>query len=371
MDEPEDLVATLAALSDRLRAEIGDIGRSFVETFEADGSSKRFQLTYAPVKASNLVIKVNNTNVSSTSVVEEVVGMVELATVPVAGATVTVSGTNYKYFTDSEIEYYVTTAFNEHARSTTDSNGARATLTTLPPIDEYPLVILASTMALYTLATDAAFDIDIISPDGVSIPRSERYRQLMELVQQRKEQYRELCNMLGIGMYKIEVFTFRRISRRTNRYVPVYRPQEVDDGSMPQRVFLSMPTYGDVTPEGPVPTRDLSLYGGDEFNLRLKFNKDLATLTPLSQIRLFPKYPANQVGPLILATFEITKEASVPGGTLDTLLLHLDPEVTAKLPRTAYWDIQMTDSLGGIKTYLTGKVFTRTEVTTTNGNFSV
>lgn len=364
-------MATLTALSDRLRAEIGDIGRSFVETFQGDGVNKRFQLTYAPVKASSLLIKVGNTNVSSTSVVEEVVGMVELATAPADGATITISGTTFKYFTDSEIQYYVENAFSEHARTTVDSNGARATMTTLPSIDEYPLVILASSMALYTLATDAAFDIDIISPDGVSIPRSERYRQLMELVQQRKEQYRELCNMLGLGMYKIETFTLRRISRRTNRYVPVYRPQEVDDGSMPQRVFLPMPNYGDITPEGPVPTRDLSIYAGDEFNLRLKFNKDMATLTPLSQIRLFPKYPANQVGPLILATFEITKEASITGGTLDTLLLHLDPEVTATLPRTAYWDIQLTDSLGGVKTYLTGKVFTRTEVTTTQGNFSV
>lgn len=364
-------MATLAALSDRLRAELGDIGRSFVETFTGDGSNKRFQLTYAPVNASTLTIKVGNTNVSSTAIVEEVTGMVELASAPAVDAIVTITGTTYKYFTQSEIQYYIETAFAEHAATTTDSNGARATLTSLPPINEYPLVILASSMALYTLATDAAFDIDIISPDGVSIPRSERYRQLMEMVTQRKEQYRELCNLLGIGMYRIETFTLRRISRRTNRYVPVYRPQEVDDGSMPQRVFLQMPTYGDVTPEGPVPTRDLSMYAGDEFNLRLKFNKDLATLTPLSQIRLFPKYPANQVGPLILATFEITKEASIPGGTLDTLLLHLDPEVTQKLPRTSYWDIQMTDSLGGVKTYLTGKVFTRSEVTTTQGNFSV
>jgi len=364
-------VATLAALSDRLRAEIGDISRSFVETFEADGVTKRFQLTYAPVKASTLVIKVNNNNVSNTSVVEEVVGMVELATVPAAGATVTISDTNYKYYTDSEIQYYVETAFSEHARSTTDSNGARATLTTLPPIDEYPLVILASTMALYTLATDAAFDIDIISPDGVSIPRSERYRQLMELVQQRKEQYRELCSLLGVGLHKIDVFSLRRVSRRTNRYVPIYRPQEVDDGSMPQRVYLPVPNYGDITPPSTVPTRDLSLYAGDDFEVILKFNMDLSTYTPLSQIRLFPSYPANQVGPVIVATFEIEKFASITGGIVDSLRLSLQDAVTASLPRTAYWDIQLTSSLGEVKTYLTGKVFTRPQVSKTNGDFSV
>jgi len=226
-------------------------------------------------------------------------------------------------------------------------------------------------MALYTLATDAAFDIDIISPDGVSIPRSERYRQLLELVQQRKEQYRELCNLLGVGLHKIDVFSVRRVSRRTNRYVPIYRPQEVDDGSMPQRVYLPVPNYGDITPPSTVPTRDLSLYAGDDFEVILKFNMDLSTYTPLSQIRLFPSYPANQVGPVIVATFEIEKFASITGGTVDSLRLSLQDAVTASLPRTAYWDIQLTSSLGEVKTYLTGKVFTRPQVSKTNGDFSV
>lgn len=364
-------MATLTTLSDRLRAEIGDIGRSFVETFESDGLTKRFQLQYAPIKGSNLTIKVGNTNVSSTSTVEEVVGMIELASTPIAGSQVTISGTAYKYFTDTEIQYYVNNAFLEHARSTTDSNGALATLSTLPSIDEYPLVILASTMALYTLATDSAFDIDIISPDGVSIPRSERFRQLSEIIANRKEQYRELCNMLGIGMYKIEVFSLRRTSRRTNAYVPIYRPKEIDDRSLPQRVYLPIPTYGDITPPGTVATRDLSIYAGDDFELILKFNMDLSTYTPLSQIRLSPSYPANQVGPVIVATFEIEKFASVTGGILDSLRLSLEDAVTASLPRTAFWDIQLTSSLGEVKTYLTGKVFTRAQVSKTNGDFSV
>ena len=156
-------MATLSALSDRLRAEIGDMGRSFVETFTGDGSNKRFQLTYAPVKGTTLLIRVGSTNVSSTAIIEEVTGMVELASAPANNAVITISGTAFKYFTESEIQYYVNTAFTEHARSTTDTNGSRATLTTLPVIDEYPLVLLAASMAIYTLATDSAFDIDIIS----------------------------------------------------------------------------------------------------------------------------------------------------------------------------------------------------------------
>jgi hypothetical protein len=356
-------VATLANLADRLRSEIGDLSRSFEETFTGDGSTKRFQLTEAPVLGSSLVVRVNGTNVSGTAMVEERTGMLILANAPADESTITVSGTAYKYFSQAEIEYYVNTAFLEHARTTTDLNGSKVSLSSLPPIDEYPLVLLASTMALYTLATDASFDIDIISPDGVSIPRSERYRQLSEIVQTRKEQYRELCNLLGIGMYKIEVFTFRRISRLTNKYVPIYRPMEIDDASLPQRVQLPLPEYGDLTPEDDVIYRDLSMYSGDDFAIRLKFNMDLSLYTPKAEIRLFPTGGRAQVGPVIVGTFNITKLQSAGQLLYDTLELALPGSVTAELPRTAYYDVQLTDSLGKVRTYIKGKVFTDYQVT--------
>lgn len=357
-------MATLAALSGRLRSELGDMGRSFEETFVGDGQTTRYQLTNAPVKGSSLVIKVGATNVSNATSVEEITGMLVLAVPPADGSIVTVSGTMYKYFTDTEIETYINTAFLEHARTTTDSNGSKATMLSLPAIDEYPLVLLASTMALFTLATDASFDIDIISPDGVSIPRSERFRQLSEIVTARKEQYRELCNMLGLGMYKIEVFNLRRISRLTNKLVPIYRPQEIDDASLPQRVRLSIPNYGDITPESEVVNRDLSMYSGDDFSIKLKFSIDLANFTPKSEIRLFNTGGRAQVGPVILGTFTIQKLQSTPGGIYDIVQLSLPGSVTADLPKTAYYDIQLTDNVTGkVRTYMTGKVFTEKQVT--------
>ena len=357
-------MATLSALSDRLRAEIGDMGRSFVETFTGDGSNKRFQLTYAPINGTNLTINVGSTSVASTAIIEEVTGMIQLAVAPSNGAVITVSGTTFKYFTDTEIQYYINTAFVDHARSTTDSNGSRATLLTLPVIDEYPLVLLAASMALYTLATDSAFDIDIISPDGVSIPRSERFRQLMEIVTTRKEQYRELCVLLGLGMHRIEVFTLRKISRRTNHYVPIYRPQEIDDHSLPQRVYLPMPDYGDITPPSTILSRDISMYSGDDFSMRYQFGFDLTGFTPKGQIRLYTQGGFAQIGPLLLADFVITKYSVNNNSVVDGLIITLPAATTANLPKTSYYDIQMTDSSGNIKTYAKGKVFTEKQVTT-------
>lgn len=356
-------MASLSTLSDRLRSEIGDIGRTFVETFIGDGSTTRFQVASAPLLGSGLIVKSGATNVSNTTLVEEQNGMIQLAVAPLDGVVVTVTGTTFRYFTNVEIEYYVNSAFIEHAHSTTDSNGSRATMATLPVIDEYPLVLLASTMALYTLSTDASFDIDIISPDGVSIPRSERFRQLSEAITARKEQYRELCNLLGIGLYKIDVTTLRRISRLTNKYVPIYRPQEIEDSGLPQRVRLPIPAYGDVTPESEVVTRDLKMYSGDDFSVAVKFSINLSTYTPKSQVRLFPSARYSQVGPIILASFTITKSASISGGVLDTLNLSLPGTITKDLPSTAYYDLQLTDSAGLVRTYFRGKIFTDAQVT--------
>ncbi len=355
-------MATLSALSYRLRAELGDVSRSFAENFTGDGITTQFQLSEAPVSATSLVVKVNGTNVSNTVAVEEVTGRIVFPDAPADDALILITGTTYKYFTDDEISYYINTAFTEHAKGGSDSNGSPVSMRTLPVIEEYPVVILASSMALYTLATDAAFDIDIISPDGVTIPRSERYRQLSEMVQTRKEQYREMSTMLGIGLYKIEVFSLRRISRMTNKYVPIYRPQEVDDGSLPQRVALPMPSYGDTRPVSPVLVRDLNIYAGDDFREVLKFSMDLTDFTPLSQIRLYPATRGSRVGPVILGTFTITKEATTVGGIVDRLVLTLPGSVTDELPQISYYDIQLTDGDGVVKTYMRGKVFTTPQV---------
>ena len=237
-------MATLSSLVDRVRLELGDLGKSFVVQFMADGSTNRFTIQYAPIDAGELKVFKDGVDISDASSVEEQTGTLVLDALPDDGELLIASGTYYRYFTTAEIEYFVKAAAEQHSGSKTDTTGRKISLATLPTIEEYPVALYASTLALYTLATDAAFDINIFAPDGVTIPRSERYRQLMEMIDSRREQYRELCVQLGIGMYSIEVFSLRRISKMTNRYVPVYKPQEVDDKSRAQRADIPLPTYG-------------------------------------------------------------------------------------------------------------------------------
>jgi len=269
-------MATTSSLVDRVRLELGDIGKSFVTKFVADGTTNRFKLHYAPLDASTVVVYAGNTDITSTSYVEESTGVLVTGTVLADMTEVTVSGSYYRYFTGAELTTIVNDALAQHTGGHVDSLGRKEGITTLPFIEEYPVAIYATTIALYTLATDASFDIDIQAPDGVTIPRAERFRQLMEMVQTRQQQYRELCVHLGVGLYKIDVFSLRRISKATGRYVPMYKPQEVDDRSYPQRSDVPAPTYGDKPVAWPTDSVELTAYQGRSFSTSIDVTDNFA-----------------------------------------------------------------------------------------------
>lgn len=348
-------MATNSSLAERLRSEIGDLGKSFVYQFKADGLTNRFLVPYSPIDGASLIIIDEGADVSNSVVVEETTGYITFDIVPTAGHNIVVSGTYFRYFTATEMCEFIDTAFGQHIANHADAYGRGYTLATLPGLEEYPVVVYAASLALYTLATDASFDIDITAPDGVMIPRSERYRQLMQMIDVRKNQYKEMCSQLGIGLYKIDVFTLRRTSKTTNRYVPVYLPQEVDDRSVPQRALLSMPSYGSAISPSDVPSLDLTTYQGDSFSAEIDFPFDITGYNFVSQIRLQPGSPT------LLTNFTITPVS----GDNQKLTLSLSSEQTTELPDRCYWDIQATTDADPTyqKTYMRGAMFVTRQVT--------
>lgn len=352
-------MATVQSLADRLRSELGDIGRSFVETSELDGSTKRIELRHAPLDGANLVISLDGTDISDDCTIEEHTGVLTLPAVPDPGSVLTVAGTHYRYFTNVEVAKYVEVAFLEHSSMSSTEYGAKYTYSNLPAVEEYPVVLLASSLALFTLATDAAFDIDIMAPDGVTIPRSQRYRQLMEMVQQRKEQYREMCNLLGIGLYGIQVFNLRRISQRTNRYSPVYRPQEVDDSSRPQRLRIPIPTYG-AAQTSSVQQLDITITQGDSYSFVVDFPFDITGYEFLAQIRQYAG------GPIALAQWDVEVVDAVNG----QIRLSLGAQASKQLPDRSVWDLQLTvaDDPDFQKTWVRGNLIAERQVSTVNSD---
>lgn len=329
-------MATLSSLVERVRFELGDLPKSFVSQFISDISTNRYRLNYAPVDAAGLTVFQNGTDITSTVSVEEHTGIIVLEDLPEIDDEFTVTGNYFRYFTTAELEGIVQVALQHHAGRDVDSLGRRITIDNLPPIEEYPVSLYATTIALYTLATDASFDINVFAPDGVSIPRSERYRQLMEMIDARREQYRELCTQLGIGLYTIDVFSLRRISKTTNRYVPVYRPQEVDDRSFPQRVELPMPTYGSAPTPWPTEGGELTAYQGRAFTHTLTITGDYADA--LFAVRLIPQ----RGSPVIVQNFafEVTDNEN---GTF-TIVMSLTEDQTRRIANRTYWSIAIKDN---------------------------
>lgn len=329
-------MATLASLTERVRLELGDLGKSFVEQFVADGSTNRFRLHYSPLDSASLVVYQNGIDISEFCTVEESTGVLITPDVPADGAEMLVSGTYFRYFTTSEMHTIVEDAVGMHGAGHKDSVGRQITVETLPVIEEYPVAIYATIICLHTLATDAAFDIDIIAPDGVNIPRSERYRQLMDMVNTRQAQYRDLCVQLGIGMYRIDVFTLRRQSKATGRYVPVYKPQEVDDRSYPQRVAMDLPSYGDKPAVWPTEGGELIAYQGRAFSDTITFT---GTYDPSVS---FVAKVLNQRGS-VLVVQNFTLSVSDDGNSTYTATLSLTADQTLRLAERTYWSIQLVD----------------------------
>ena len=328
-------MATLSSLVERVRFELGDLPQSFVTQFISDITTNRYRLEHAPVDAANVTVFKNGVNISDEVEIEEHTGVLVLDDLPDIDDEFTVTGNFYRYFTTRELENIVTSAVAHHAGRDTDSLGRKITIDNLPSIEEYPVSLYATTLALYTLATDASFDINIFAPDGVTIPRSERYRQLMEMVESRKDQYRELCIQLGIGMYSIDVFTLRRISKTTNRYVPVYRPQEVDDRSRPQRVEIPMPTYGDAPTPWPTDGGELTAYEGIAFTHTLTVTGDYED--KLFSARLLPQRGSLQV----VRNFDLVVTDNEDGTF--TAVFSLTDENTRRLARRTYWSLSIRD----------------------------
>ncbi|CAB4128775.1 hypothetical protein UFOVP223_84 [uncultured Caudovirales phage] len=336
-------MATVNSLVGKVRVELGDLGKSFVTQFIADGTTNRFRLHYAPLDGTGVVVFKNNVNISDACSVEESTGILVTDVLPADGDEFTVSGNYYRYFTNAEMVSLITDAVNMHVNGHVDSSGRKITIDNLPVIDEYPVAVYAVTLALYTLATDAAFDIDVQAPDGVTIPRAERYRQLMEMIQTRQEQYRDLCVQLGLGMYKIDVFSLRRVSKATGRYVPVYTPQEVDDRSYPQRVHDSAPTYGSKPTPWPTEAGDLTAYQGRSFTTQVTIPGNWTNYGFIANL-------LNQRGSvLVVQHITLTRTDASGSSPSTTLTLSLTADQTMTLAERTYWSISSVDNTSNVQ----------------------
>lgn len=354
-------MAIIDDLLSRVRLELGDQASQFTYTFVGDGITKDFYINYKPLDPYTLVVT-KTVNAVTTSLVkptdytvEANIGVLHFTVAPESNSTVTVSGSHYRYFTDDDLNTFINTAVTQHTTGRTDSYGRQMTISLIPTVEEYPIALLATVEALWALATDAAFDINIQAPDGVMIPRSQRFQQLSAIIAQRQEQYRQLCASLNIGLNRVEMGILRRTSRTTNKLVPVYMPQEIEDSRRPERVYIQNDMYGRTPTPSSAQPYDIIFTQGDSWSAVFDFPFDLTGYTAKAQIRTYPNSPS------LYATFTVEYTDRVLG----KITLSLINDDTKYLPSRAFWDLQLTTDSDPTyeQTYVKGLVFVDQQVT--------
>lgn len=324
-------MATLTDIASRVRLEIADQPTAFRSTRLGDGETTRFELPHAPVSPVDFVAYLapaaGGVSTTPTYTLDAAEGIIVLAAPPAADQVLVTEGTAFKHFSEAEIALFVQTAVTQHLH-----NREGISLANLPPVEEYPVALLASIEALYALLNDAAYDIDVSTPEGVGIPRSQRFRQLQEMIELRKEQYAQLCAALNVGLNRIEVFNLRRVSRTTGRLVPVYIPQELEDRQPPTRVFPPKDTLGAPAIPDPTPVLDLVIYEYGYFSLELTDLGDLTGWKIDARIRRYEDSSS-------LREFTVNVINLLTGH----IELELNPRQTGHLRPRQYWDLRLTN----------------------------
>lgn len=238
----------------RVRIELGDTGAPFSDSFLGTGLVSQFDLTEFNVWNVNATWIQNQSPVLLTANTDYVLntqeGRIFLIGAPAPlpqGDNLIVSGFAGGMFSDDELQIFINDAVLQHTQGRTvktrfrDSSGFiryvnnPMDLSNLPDVEGVLIALRASVEALWALATDAATDIDISSADGTTVPRSQRYRQLREQIDGMTDRYNQLCSMLNVGLNRIEMSKIRRVSKTTNRLVPIFADREYDDYELPTR----------------------------------------------------------------------------------------------------------------------------------------
>lgn len=285
-------MATVSELIARTRLELADISKTFVHSTSSTGNTVTYNIPRVEqVQTDSLVVRVNGTPLAAQDyVLDAAAGIVTITGVPPNdGDTIQISGTHHKYFSDEVMRTFVETAFDLH---TTRRN---TTMARLPANEVYLVALLAKIEALWVLATDASYDIDIRTPEGVSVPRTQRFAQLMAMIEATTRQYKDLAMALGVGLFRVEMFTLRRQSMTTGRLVPVYMQREFDDINPPVRVYPPIDSQGAALPTPTVEELDVQVFRGEPFSEELIFEgEDLTGYTEIQARIHRTQYPIDR-----------------------------------------------------------------------------
>jgi hypothetical protein len=158
-------------------------------------------------------------------------GILRLSSTPAANTQLLVEGYYYEWILPEDLQFYAERSINFHIPT------IRVPLENASPAVLDVVGLGALVEALQALMTEFARDIDVQTSESIHIPASQRYSRLQDLCRQWEMEYRKHANNLNIGPERIDQFSLRRVSRTTNRLVPLYVAKEIGDYGPVDRIF--------------------------------------------------------------------------------------------------------------------------------------
>ena len=169
---------------------------------------------------------------------------------------INVEGYYTTWVADQDLKFHTTNVIAEFAYGQ-----AAWSLDVISDVEADLIALQAAAEVLFALLVQYARDIDVTTPQAMHIPATQRFHMVQSMLygpSGLSEKVKEKQDLLGVGLGRAEVGTLRRVSRTTNRLVPVYVVREYDDIAWPRRLFTEPDTMGQFNPPpGFVPGRKL------------------------------------------------------------------------------------------------------------------
>jgi len=236
--------ASVNTITEIARGFLRDFPKFFQVSFNAVGRTYELgnpnidadSLWVASYTSSAPVTITSNTSASSYYSLDARNGILRFNQTPSANANILVEGYYYEWVLPSDLKFYANHAIEQHVYNLD------------LPLEKMSGIVIDTigmscvVEALWGLLTEYSRDIDVTTSESVHIPASQRFRMVQSLLEYWSKAYERQAKALNIGLERIEIMNLRRVSRSTNRYVPVYKSKELGEYGPIERLF---PEIGD------------------------------------------------------------------------------------------------------------------------------
>lgn len=225
-------------------SDIADIARNYLRDFPKffqvsfDAVNRTYELGSPNIDPDTFWVATYTTGASTPTVLgpssynlDSRNAILRLATIPPANTRLMVEGYHYEWLTPDDLLFYTQRAIEKHLPA------LNVTISSLSDIATNAIAIAAICESLWGLMTEFSRDIDVMTSESIHIPASQRFRMVQSLLAQWEGEYKRHASALNIGIDRLEVYSIRRVSRTTNRLVPLYKPLEIGDTGPIERLW--------------------------------------------------------------------------------------------------------------------------------------